>query len=84
MALEERCILQIKKTTLPSSVVVLKIWMFKNHRFSTISNQVNPILKLTLQTMAGILSNLFEVSFYAFTHNYSLFTLWFKPLFFVF
>jgi hypothetical protein len=25
--------------------VVLKIWMFKNHRFSTISNQVNPTLK---------------------------------------
>jgi hypothetical protein len=44
------------------------------------------VLKLTLQTMAGILSNLFEVSFYAFTvtNNYSLFTLWFKPLFFVF
>jgi hypothetical protein len=34
-----------KKRTLPSSVVVLKIWMFKNHRFSTISNQVNPTLK---------------------------------------
>jgi hypothetical protein len=30
---------------LPSSVVVLKIWTFKNHHFSTISNQVNPTLK---------------------------------------
>jgi hypothetical protein len=34
-----------KKWTLPSSVVVLKIWTFKNHHFSTISNQVNPTLK---------------------------------------
>jgi hypothetical protein len=30
---------------------------------------------LALQTMAGILSNIFDVSFYAFTHNCSLFTL---------
>jgi hypothetical protein len=34
------------KKTLPSSVVVLKIWMFKNHRFSTIANQVNPTLNM--------------------------------------
>jgi heme A synthase len=31
-------------------------------------------LQLALQTMAGILSNFFDVSFYDFTHNYSLFT----------
>jgi hypothetical protein len=42
------------------------------------------VLKLAFQTMAGILSNIFEVSFYdAFTHNYSLFTLLFKPLLFL-
>jgi hypothetical protein len=39
----ERTYLSNKKRTLPSSVVVLKIWMFKNHRFSTISVQVNPV-----------------------------------------
>jgi hypothetical protein len=33
------------------------------------------VLELALQTMAGILSNFFDVSFYAFTHNYSLFLL---------
>jgi hypothetical protein len=33
-----------------------------------------------LQTMTAILSNFFDVSFYAFSHNYSLFTLLFKPL----
>jgi hypothetical protein len=32
-------------------------------------------LKLALQTMASILINFFGVSFYTFTHNYSLFTL---------
>jgi hypothetical protein len=37
-----RTYLSNKKKTLPSSVVVLKIWMFRNHRLSTISNQVNP------------------------------------------
>jgi hypothetical protein len=26
--------------------MVLKIWMFKNHRFWTISNQVNPTLNI--------------------------------------
>jgi hypothetical protein len=42
------------------------------------------MLKLALLTMAGILNNFFEVSFYdAFTHNYSLFTLLFKPLLFL-
>jgi hypothetical protein len=29
--------------------------------------------------LAGILSNFFDVSFYTFTHSYSLFTLLFKP-----
>jgi hypothetical protein len=33
-------------------------------------------------TMAGILTNFFHVSFYTFTHNYSHFTLLFKPLLF--
>jgi hypothetical protein len=36
--------------------------------------------KLALQTMASISSNFFDVSFYAFTHNYSIFTLLFNPL----
>jgi hypothetical protein len=40
------------------------------------------VLNLALQTMAGISSNFFDVSFYAFTHNYSNFTLLFKPLLF--
>jgi hypothetical protein len=42
------------------------------------------MLKLAWQTMANILSNFFEVSFYAFyfIHNYSLFTLLLKPLLF--
>jgi hypothetical protein len=41
-------------------------------------------LKLAWQTMASILSNFLEVSFYTFTstHNYSHFTLLFKPLLF--
>jgi hypothetical protein len=40
------------------------------------------VLNLALQTMAGISSNFFDVSFYAFTNNYSNFTLLFKPLLF--
>jgi hypothetical protein len=40
------------------------------------------VQKLALETMAGILSTFFEVSFYAFTYNYSLFTLLFTPLLF--
>jgi hypothetical protein len=35
------------------------------------------MLKLALQTMASILSNFFDVSFYTFTHDYSLLTLLF-------
>jgi hypothetical protein len=38
------------------------------------------MLKLALQTMSSILTYFFDVSFYIFTHNYSLFTLLFKPL----
>jgi hypothetical protein len=34
-------------------------------------------LKLALQTMAGVLSSFFDVSFYAFNHNYSFFNLLF-------
>jgi GTPase len=41
---------------MPSSVVVLKIWMFKNHRFSTISNQVNPTLKNTILRLTTTLA----------------------------
>jgi GTPase len=41
---------------MPSSVVVLKIWMFKNHRFSTISNQVNPSLKNTILRLTTTLA----------------------------
>jgi hypothetical protein len=44
-----------KKWTLPSSVVVLKIWTFKNHHFSTISNQVNPTLKRNLDLRSNSL-----------------------------
>jgi hypothetical protein len=33
--------------------------------------------KLALQIMAGILTNFFDVSFYAFTHSYSVFPLLF-------
>jgi hypothetical protein len=40
------------------------------------------VLKLALQTMAGILSNYFDVSFYTITHNYRFFTMLFKPLLF--
>jgi hypothetical protein len=36
----------------------------------------------SLQPMAGILGNCFDVSFYAFTYNYNLFTLFLKPLLF--
>jgi hypothetical protein len=32
--------------------------------------------------MGGILSNFFDLAFYTFTHDYSLFTLSFKPLLF--
>jgi hypothetical protein len=32
------------------------------------------VLKFALQTMAGILRNFLDVSFYAFTHNYCNFT----------
>jgi GTPase len=41
---------------MPSSVVVLKIWMFKNHRFSNISNQVNPTLKNTILRLTTTLA----------------------------
>jgi hypothetical protein len=41
-------------------------------------------MKLALQTMAGISSNFFDVSFYGCTYNYCLFTrtLLFKPVLF--
>jgi hypothetical protein len=35
-------------------------------------------VEVALQTMAGILHNFVDVSFYAFTHTYSLFTLLFS------
>jgi hypothetical protein len=38
-----------------------------------------PGAEAAFQTMAEILNNFFDVSFYAFTHNYSLFALLFKP-----
>jgi hypothetical protein len=37
-------------------------------------------LRKFVKTGAIILSNFFDVLFYAFNHNYSLFTLLFKPL----
>jgi hypothetical protein len=37
-------------------------------------------VRLRAETMASILGNFFDVSFYAFTRNYSLFTWLFKSL----
>jgi hypothetical protein len=38
------------------------------------------LLKLALKTIAATSSNFFDVSFYAFSQNYSIFTLFFKSL----
>jgi hypothetical protein len=43
-----------------------------------VQNAAQENRRIILQTMAGILSNFFHVSFYAFTRNYSLFTLLFS------